>query len=209
MNKDKQVIISWINIGIICGFLASIIYPVLQFISNLILGVVLAASMGILLSLASVGLYYFIQIHKKTVTSKIALFSNIIAGALLTQMFLVQLAIKSSRPKLLEESSKWIWNSLNHIHYGLDVAWDVYIFLGTFLFAISIFRHPKLGKIFSIAGILISLLMIVTNVISFPIPPYEEYFDFGPFIGLWYLGITIKIMFSKKWIHQQLREEMG
>ena len=209
MNKDKQVIISWINIGIICGFLASIIYPVLQFISSLILGVVLAASMGILLSLASVGLYYFIQIHKKTVTSKIALFSNIIAGALLTQMFLVQLAIKSSRPKLLEESSKWIWNSLNHIHYGLDVAWDVYIFLGTFLFAISIFRHPKLGKIFSIAGILISLLMIVTNVISFPIPPYEEYFDFGPFIGLWYLGITIKIMFSKKWIHQQLREEMG
>ena len=100
--------------------------------------------------------YYFIQIYKKTIASKIALFSNIIAGALLTQMFLVQLAIKSSKLKLVEESSKWIWNSFNHIHYGLDVAWDVYIFLGTFLFAISIFRHPKMGKIFSIVGILIS-----------------------------------------------------
>ena len=204
MTNDNRVIFNWINIGIICGFLVSIIYPLLQFISNLILGVILAASMGILLSLASVGLYHFIQIHKKTIASKIALFSNIIAGALLTQMFLVQLAIKSSKPKLIEESSKWIWDSLNHIHYGLDVAWDVYIFLGTFLFAISIFQHPKLGKIFSIVGILISLLMIITNVISFPIPPYEEYIDFGPFIGLWYFAITIKIAFSKKWVSQQL-----
>jgi len=161
--------------------------------------------MGILLSLASAGLYYFIQIHKKTITAKIALFSNIIAGALLTQMFLVQLAIKSSRPELIEEASKWIWDSINHIHYGLDVAWDVYIFLGTILFAISVFQHPKLGRIFSIIGILISLLMIITNIISFPIPPSREFIDFGPLIGLWYLGITIKITFSKKWIHQQIK----
>ena len=207
MNNDNRVILNWINIGIICGLLVSIIYPLLQFISDLTLGVILAASMGILLSLASAGLYYFIQINKKSIASTIALFSNIIAGALLTQMFLVQLAIRSSKPKLIEESGKWIWNSLNHIHYGLDVAWDVYIFLGTFLFAISIYKHPKLGKIFSIAGILISLLMIITNVISFPVPPSEEYMDFGPFIGLWYLGITIKIMLSKKWIHQQILRE--
>jgi hypothetical protein len=168
------------------------------------LGVIFASSMGILLSLASVGLYYFIQIHKKSITSKIAVFSNIIAGALLTQMFLVQLAIKSSRPKIIDESGKWVWNSVNHIHYGLDVAWDVYIFLGTILFAVSIFQHPKLGKTFSITGILISLLMIITNVISFPISPAEEYIDFGPFIGLWYFAITIKIAFSKKWIRQQI-----
>jgi hypothetical protein len=153
-------------------------------------------------------LYYFIQIHKKSIASKIAVISNIIAGALLTQMFLVQLAIKSSRPEIIDESSKWIWNTVNHVHYGLDVAWDVYIFLGTILFAISIFNHPKLGKIFSITGILISILMIITNIISFPIPPYEEYFDFGPFIGLWYLAITIKIAFSKKWIHQQIKSNL-
>ena len=207
MNNDKSTILNWINIGIICGFLVSIIYPLLQFISNLILGVILASSMGILLSLASVGLYYFIQINKKSMAAKIAVFSNIIAGALLTQMFLVQLAIKASKPELIDESSKWVWNTVNHVHYGLDVAWDVYIFLGTILFAVSIFNHPKLGKIFSITGILISILMIITNIISFPIPPYEEYFDFGPFIGLWYLAITIKIALSKNWIHQQIKSD--
>ncbi|MCX2745421.1 hypothetical protein OO013_16195 [Mangrovivirga sp. M17] len=197
--------LKWINIGIICGFLVSVIYPSLQFISNLKLGVIVASSMSILLSLASVGLYYFIQIHKKSVTSKIALFSNIIAGAILTQMFLVQLAIKASRPEIFDETGKWVWSTINHIHYGLDVAWDVYIFLGTILFAISVFQHPKLGKIFSVTGILISLLMIITNIISFPIPPEKDLIDFGPFIGLWYLGLTIKITLSRKWIHQQIR----
>jgi len=204
MLDNNRMTLKWINIGIICGFLVSVIYPLIQFISNLLLGVILAASMGILLSLASVGLYYFIQIHKNSITSKIALCSNILAGLLLTQMFLVQLAIKSSKPEILDESDKWVWTTINHIHYGLDVAWDVYIFLGTILFAISIFQHPRLGKIFSVTGILISLVMIITNVITFPIPPSIDLMDFGPFIGLWYLGITIKIILSRKWIHLQI-----
>lgn len=205
MTDNNHTTLKWINIGIICGFLVSVIYPSLQFISNLTLGVIISTSMGILLSLASVGLYYFIQIHKKSIASKIALFSNIIAGAILTQMFLVQLAIKSSKPEILDESGKWVWTTIDHIHYGLDVAWDVYIFLGTILFAISIFRHPKFGKIFSLTGILISLVMIITNIISFPIPPERDLIDFGPLVGLWYLGITIRITLSRKWINQQLR----
>jgi|GEM_PF-1575349 len=204
MKNDNRLILTWINIGIICGILVSIVYPLLQFISNIILGVILAGSMGILLSLASIGLYYFILLHKKNVLSKIALFSNIIAGALLTQMFLVQLAIHSSKPEIMDESGKWVWSTMNHIHYGLDVAWDIYIFLGTILFAISAFYHPKLGKIISVTGVLVSLLMIITNVITFPIPPAEEIFDFGPFIGLWYFVVTIKIVFSKKWMRRQL-----
>jgi hypothetical protein len=203
--NNNYIIYNWIKVGIICGFLVSIIYPALLFVSDLLLAVILASSMGILLSLASVGLYYFIRIHKEDITSKIALISNILAGAILTQMFLVQLAITTSKPETLDEPVKSIWITINHIHYGLDVAWDVYIFLGTFLFAISIFKHPKLGKIFAVAGILISLLMIVTNLISFPIPPTEDYIDFGPLIGLWYLGVTIKIAVSKKWVLEKIK----
>ena len=207
MNNDNRMTLNWIKLGIICGLLVSFIYPSLQFVSNLVFGVILAILMGILLSLASVGLYYFIAIHKKTIKIKIALFSNIIAGTLLTLMFLVQLAIKSSKPDLIDESSKWIWSSINHIHYGLDVAWDVYIFLGTLLFAISAYQHPKLGKIFSIIGIAVALLMIITNISVYPTPPVSSgIIDFGPFIGLWYLAITIKILTSFKWVKQNLIE---
>jgi hypothetical protein len=205
MNDDNRMTLNWINVGIICGLLVSFVYASLQFVSNLVLGVILAVLLGLLLSLASVGLYYFITIHKKTITAKIALFSNIIAGTLVIQMFLVQLAIKSSRPTIIEESGKWIWSSMNHIHYGLDVAWDVYIFLGTLLFAITAFKHPKLGKIFSVTGIAVALLMIIVNISIFPAPPESSgVIDFGPFIGLWYLAVTIKILFSYKWVKQHL-----
>jgi hypothetical protein len=205
MNDDNRMTINWIKIGIICGLLVSFVYPSLQFVSNLVVGVILAVLMGLLLSLASVGLYYFVAIHKKTIKIIIALFSNIIAGTLLIQMFLVQLAIKSSKPVLIDESSKWNWSSLNHIHYGLDVAWDVYIFLGTLMFAICAYHHPKLGKIFSITGIAIALLMITSNISVFPNPPASSgLIDFGPFIGLWYLAVTIKILFSYKWVKQNL-----
>ncbi len=103
MNNDNHMTLNWIKIGIICGLFVSFIYPSLQFISDLVTGVILAVLMGLLLSLASVGLYYFIAIHKKTITAKIAVFSNIIAGTLVIQMFLVQLAIKSSKPALIDE----------------------------------------------------------------------------------------------------------
>jgi len=205
MNDDNRMTLNWIKIGIICGLLVSFVYPSLQFVSNFVVGVILAVLMGLLLSLASVGLYYFITIHKKTITAKIAVFSNIIASTLVIQMFLVQLAIKSSKPVLIDESSKWIWNTINHIHYGLDVAWDVYIFLGTLSFAICAYHHPKLGKIFSITGIVIALLMITTNISVFPNPPASAgLIDFGPFIGLWYLAVTIKILFSYKWVKRNL-----
>jgi hypothetical protein len=205
MNREKQMILNWIKIGIINGLLVSVIYPLLQFVSNLVLGVILAISMGLTISLASAGLYYFITLYKRTITAKIGLFSNIIAGTILMQMFLIQLAIKSSRPDIINDSGKWIWNSLNHIHYGLDVCWDVYIFAGTLLFAINAFQHPKLGKLFSVTGVAIASLMIITNVSVFPIPPSSaQLIDFGPFVGLWYLAVTIKILFSYKWIKQEL-----
>ena len=208
MNNENRITLNWINVGIIGGLIVSFIYPSLQFISNLLPAVILAILMGLLLSLSSVGLYHFLLIHKKTMTSQIALFSNIIAGTLLIQMFLVQLAIISSKPDLINESSRWIWNSISHIHYGLDVVWDVFIFVGTLMFAINAFHHPKLGKIFSITGIVISVLMIISNIAAFPIPPASAgSINLGPFVGLWYLAVTIKMIFSYKWIKQSLIKE--
>ena len=59
--------LNWIKIGIICGLIVSFIYPSLQFISDLVTGIIFAVLMGLLLSLASVGLYYFIATHKKSI----------------------------------------------------------------------------------------------------------------------------------------------
>ena len=172
--KPTKLAKQWIIIGIVSGLLVSFIYPALMFIPFPgIVQTFLIMVFGPLLALSSAGLYYFITLHKKTLTVTAAMVSNIIAGMLITTMFLVQVAIRSARPEELNEASKWIWTSLNQVHLGLDASWDVYIALGTLLFAFSMFNHPKLGKIISITGAIISILLFVLNAISFPDPPAD------------------------------------
>jgi len=203
--QNLQFSKKWIKLGIICGLLVSFIYPALIFIPlPEVVQTFLVMLFGPFLALSSAGLYHFITLHKKSLAVTAAVVSNIIAGVLITTMLLVQIAIRSSQPPVIDETSKWIWKSINLVHLGLDVAWDVYIFFGTLLFAISMFNHPKLGKIISITGIIISMLLIILNAISFPIPPADAgLFDAGPLVGLWYFVVTLCMVFNLKWVDER------
>ena len=196
----------WIKIGVVCGLLVSIIYPTMLFAPlpyNII--VFFVALFGPLLALASFGLYLFIDINKNSITAKIAIISNILAGMLITLMLLIQLAIRFTKPQLFEENTAWVWKSLNHVHLGIDVTWDIYIALGTLFFALSIIKHPKLGLWFASSGILIAIAVFILNLISFPTPPANAgLVDAGPLVGLWYFALTIRIMTSFKWIDERL-----
>jgi hypothetical protein len=206
MNVNIYHIKGWIRLGIISGLLSSIIYPALIFMPlPSFFQVTLVMAWGPLLGLSGVGLYYFISLNKRTVSSQIAAVSQITAGILVTLMLIVQMAVNYSKPENIDAE---IWNSINHIQLGIDVAWDLFIFLSTFLFALNMFNHQKLGKILSITGIAASVLLIVFNIISFPTPPAEaELIDMGPLVGLWGLAVTITILVNFKWIEQKLAEQ--
>jgi hypothetical protein len=206
MADNKERITGWIRLGIISGLLSSIIYPALIFIPlPSFLQVTLVMAWGPLLGLSAAGLYYFISLNKKTVSLQIALISQVIAGILVTLMLNVQMALRSSKPDNIDAE---IWNSINHIQLGIDVTWDLFIFLSTFLFALNMFNHPKLGKLLSVPGIVISVLLIAFNILSFPAPPAEaELIDMGPLVGLWGLAVTITILVNFKWIEQKLAEQ--
>jgi len=205
--QNLQFSKKWIKLGIICGLVVSIIYPALIFIPlPEVVQTFLVMLFGPFLTLSSAGLYHFIILYKKSLAVTAAVVSNIIAGVLITTMLLVQIAIRSSQPPVIDETSKWIWESINRVHLGLDVAWDVYIFFGTLLFAVSMFNHPKLGKTVSLIGIIISLLLIIVNAISFPVPPADAgLFDAGPLVGLWYFVVTLLMAFNLKWVDEQLK----
>jgi hypothetical protein len=211
MQTNNSITRQWIKLGVVCGLIVSFIYPALNFIPfPEVVQVFLIMIFGPLLAFSSAGLYHFISLYKKSLSVTAALVSNIIAGVLITTMLLVQVAIRSSRPEVIHEASGWIWKSINQVHLGLDVAWDVYIFFGTVLFAISMFRHPKLGKILSITGITVSIIMIILNAVSFPVPPADAgLIDLGPLIGLWYLAVTLFIIFNFKWVDEQLKTTGG
>jgi hypothetical protein len=205
MTDNKEHIISWIRLGIISGLLSSIIYPALIFIPlPSVLQVTLVMAWGPLLGISAAGLYYFITLNKKTVSLQIALISQVIAGVLVTLMLIVQMSLQFSKPDNVDVE---IWNSINHIQLGIDVAWDLFIFLSTFLFALNMFSHPKLGRVFSISGVLVSVLLIVFNILSFPTPPAEaDSIDMGPLVGLWGLAVTITILLNYRWIDAKLAE---
>jgi uncharacterized membrane protein len=206
MDQKTGLIKNWIVTGIVCGLLVSIIYPSLIMIPlPTLLQVILAMAFGPLLGISSVGLYHFLRLHQNSVSLNIAVVSNIIAGVFVTTMILVQLAIQSALPEGLDSSEKWIWNMVNQVQLGLDVVWDVFIFLGTLLFAICAWGHPKLGKIVSIAGIIIAVSLIVLNAYTFPVPPAEsELIDLGPLVGIWYLAVTIIIIARLSWVKEKI-----
>jgi len=72
------------------------------------------------------------------------------------------------------------------------VAWDIYIGVGTLLFAAAAYSHEWFGKIIGISGVTIAVLLWFLNLWTFPTPPANAgLFDAGPLVGSWYLVVTI------------------
>jgi len=193
----EHVEIRWIRVGIVGGLCASILYPVLL-LAPLPLPVTAAVAsfLGPAIGLGSLGLYRLIRLDAHSVTAALGAVSNIIAGGLFTAMVLVQLAVRARVPERVPD--------LVGVWLGLDVAWDIYIGLGTLAFGWAMRRHPRFGWAFSALGLLLGLLVIVLNIIPFPTPPADAgLFDIGPFVGLWYLASTIQAWRSLSWAREQ------
>jgi len=203
---------NWIKTGIICGFLTVIVFPIMAFVDLPVqLTLTLAASFGILLLIASIGLYHFISLHKISLSLQLGVLFNIMASAIVVMMFTVQLGLfsegKTYGQDVQKEVKTYVFKTVNLTQLSLDVAWDIFISLGTILFATSMLSHPKLGKIIGGVGILIGLGLLVLNIYTFPIPPGEAgLIDLGPFTALWYLAVTIMISISYGWAKDNLQK---
>jgi hypothetical protein len=200
----------WIKTGIICGFLTMLIYPSMLFLDIPIqFTLILACSFGILLMIASVGLYHFIALNRKTVSLQLGVLFNIIGCTVVVMMFTIQLGMVSVKqntdPGLQKDTVNYILHFINTIQLSLDVVWDIFLSLGTILLAFNMLSHPKLGKIIGLIGILIGIGLLVLNISTFPIPPAEAgLFDLGPAAALWYLAVTIMIVTGMKWVREKL-----
>ncbi|HEY4613555.1 MAG TPA: hypothetical protein VII11_11285 [Bacteroidota bacterium] len=212
MEHDTSLEERWIRVGIVAGFVACISYPVMSFVSMPLMAVLTVGSaFGPSLGIASVGLYYFFRLERETVAGQIGAIANLLAGALVTAMILVQLAIEVPQLKHIEQFGKdesvqtmvrWIWK----VDLGLDVAFDVFIGIGTFCFGLRMMKHPKFGALFGVVGMVIALVgLLGLNFYTFPNPPGESgfaAFEPGLYTGLWYLAVTIQMWRSLKWVRE-------
>jgi hypothetical protein len=208
---------SWILTGIGTGLVSLAIYPLMLLVD--LPDKLLAAMAGLfgpLLAISSIGTYYFISLHRKTVIVQIAALSNIAAGVTVNLMMIVQLSVNQWMSRSSEiapggPSGQILgdsWKVVNQVQLGLDISWDIFISMGTLLFAVAMLRHPKLGKLLGVSGILLGASIFVVNFLTFPMPPAETgLFDLGPIMGLWYLIVGIKLIFSLKWVDERLAQK--
>jgi hypothetical protein len=197
-------------IGIPAGFGAVSVYTLI-IVGNQIgfpewSAIVLAASFGPFLLIASYGLRETIRLNGSNVAAELAFFFNSGAAVLVTAMFMVQLGVRDAFPPVAErnEEMRQIVRMLDHVQLSLDVAWDVFITTGTMLFGLSMLAHPRLGWLLGLLGIAAGSSVLVLNIYTFPQPPYVAGLaDFGPVIGAWYALVALAMMFNIGWIVRQ------
>jgi hypothetical protein len=201
-DLDERMTLQWVRVGIGAGLVTCLAYPLVSMapLPRPIL-VVLASTLGPALALASLGLRQALRLHEESVAADLGALFDILAGVLLEAMVLVQLAVRLRAPGQAPHApTVGVW-------LGLDVAWDVYVAVGTACFAIAMLRHPRFGKPMGIVGLVLASTMLALNLSSFPTPPAEAgLVDIGPGIGLWYLVATILMWRSMSWLKGRARE---
>lgn len=207
---EEKLKLQWIKTGIISGCMTFVVYPLMILVDLPVhLTLLLALSFGVLFILASIGLYNFISIDLRTARLQSALLFNITGCTVVVMMFTIQLALfsegKYTGADVSKEFAKHTFHLVNLVQLSLDIVWDVFISLGTILFASSMLKHPRLGKIIGLVGVLIGAALLFNNIYYFPVPPAESgSIDFGPLVALWYLAVTIMMIRSLKWAKEKL-----
>lgn len=202
-TTEHDLTLDWVRLGGIFGLASMTVYVLIVAVDLPDpISAALAASFGPLLSLASYGIYRLLVLHRKSVSLQIGVVANAIAGALVTAMLMVQSAVRSGGRASLDD---FLWTKLRRVDLGLDVAWDAYIILGTFLFAWNMIRHPRFGRVLGSVGIVLAVGLGVLNFATFPTPPaYAGLMDLGPLVGLWYVVVSVQLLRSRKWAKVRL-----
>ncbi len=199
-NADHEA--RWIQSGALAGVWACVAYPTAVFVPlPLRASAALAASFGPALGVGSVGLWRLVRLHGASAAAGAAAGLNGLGGALFTTMLLVQMAVGHATGSQTERPLQAVW-------LGLDVAWDAYIGLGTVLFGVGMFGHPRFGRTFGISGVVLGIGLLVSNLYTFPTPPANAgLIDLGPFVGVWYLAVSLQMWRSVAWVREVARGE--
>ncbi len=127
--------------------------------------------------------------------------SSLIASVVFVLMASTQLAIGSELPADVDQTGVDVATELaDRVHFGLDLAWDVYFTIGMALFAVLAYGHPRLGRVLGVLGFTIACTLLVLNIAEFPTPPASSgSIDLGPLSGLWYAAVTVQVIRSLGW----------
>ena len=176
----------------VCGLLANVAYALAA--SELLGDVatpIAASLLGPLIAAMSVALYLLLASERATLAGLLAAIANVSAAALVTAMVLVQIAVNDVEAGL----SPAVNDAFEHVEFGLDLSWDVFLVAGTILFSCAMLADPRFGRRFALPGITLAAGLYVLNFATFPTPPASEgLVDLGPLVGLWYAAVSVQAL---------------
>jgi hypothetical protein len=203
---------TWVQLAFAFGVLAMVAYAVVSAVPmSPRLQAVAVSIFGPGIAVASAGLYEILRLHRSSVGLRIGLVANIAAAITVTMMLFAQIAFK--RWLELEFSSgaaatpsSPAYQAANGLQLGFDAVWDLFLSIGTFLFATAMWTHPRFGRVFATIGGVLAVLLLTLNLGTFPEPPEEAgLLDVGPLVGLWYLVAAVRMGSSLRWVDRAVR----
>lgn len=176
----------------VAGLAADVAYVLTAAISDGgVAGPVIASLVGPLIACASVALYFVLASKRATFAGQLAAIANVAAGALLTAMLLVQIAVNDVEGQL----SAPVNDAFEHVEWGLDLSWDVFLVAGTILFGLAMLADSRFGRRFGLPAIGVAVALYALNFATFPEPPdHAGLVDLGPVVGLWYGAVAIQAL---------------
>ncbi len=149
------------------------------------------------------GLNRLFAADRRDVAVQVATVFGVVGGGVMNIMAVVQAAISSRMDRHLptaadaagSEILTWVRDSVNSVHLGLDVSFDIFFLLSPILFGIAMLRDPRFGMRFAVPGLIAASVTLFLNLLSFPVPPEP---DLEPLVGLWVFAVALRMLFSIK-----------
>jgi len=190
--------------GGLCGVIGTISYILaITFPFSPTVSFLLAMAWPILSIIFAFSAYKYISIQNQSISNQLAFIYTCIAFILVSIMISIQLVVRAGMEESITNASGieidtllLVSNSLRWIDLGVDLAWDMFLGLALFLLSIAIKGHEKFGIWWSIPLALLAIVLVVTNLFTFPNPPDAEgLFDVGPIIGTFIIVFAVRIIY--------------
>jgi len=182
------------RLGIIAGAVTALTYFVGTFVPlPAAVERVIFIYSGPLLVVAIVGAYQFLRRPHASASAMLGTVFGIVAGVTRMLFSVVQEANveRFSRITVMADpAAQQMWRDIKgrifSVKNGMNYVFDFFGAITGYLFAIALWRHPKFGKPFSIAAVLLVSPHFVMKLITVPKPPASAgLFDPGPLSSRW------------------------
>jgi hypothetical protein len=91
------------------------------------------------------------------------------------------------------EGIEMLYHGLRFVDQGIDLAFDLFLFVAWIILALAMLNHEGYGKVLGFIGLALFISDIPIQLYHAPNPPP---FDVGPFAAFWLLAVFAQMLRS-------------